>query len=349
MAKDKPKLLRGGLVVGAISLGVGGGIAVERAIVKRLRGRQDPYKDFPYGLDVFERTSTLLTDDKARLVVYENRSKENSRGLIFLHGYAIDSGIWFHQANELGYRCILYDARHHGASIDAPMKPVDMARLAADLGAVIEHSGLEEVVLVGHSMGGMTLLEFAGSTSGGLKERVKGLVIVNANFADRLDAIYASRVLKAIDRRIRLDGSVNDPVIRGLFRLRGDDLSWLLVRYLGFGSDASPTQVSYVRSLLQRFPTDGLLSVLPALRKHDVKDSMEKIDIPTLVVTGDSDRIASPEASRIIASTIPDSRLEEFENSGHIVPLERPERFNEILQLFLEEAFGAPRRSGVAG
>lgn len=340
------------IALGAAALGLGAGLAAERWIISRRRGRHpDAFAHEPYGKLIADRSYEVPTRDSAVLAVNEFGPPDARRGTIFLHGYCLDHSIWHHQMTGLDsdLRHIFYDARHHGRSRGGH-EPTSVELLASDLQAVIDHSALEEVVLVGHSMGGMTVLQYCCSKDGLAGTKVKGIVLVNTTYTDAVKTLFAAEVIGPVERATRgvLARVFDDPRASQMVRLRGDDLSYVLVKLFGFGPGASKTQVEYVRGLLSAFPSPPLIETLKGLRDFDVEDALGSVDVPTLVIAGGDDRITTVRASRRIAEDIPQSRLVVFDKAGHTSMMERNVDFNDEIRRFLSEVFTSAHDAKVA-
>lgn len=330
-----------GWVLGAAALGMGAGLAVERVLVGRTRIKRDPYAGEEYGKVRGDRTFEVPTSDGAVIVADEVGPKDLVSGAIFLHGFCLDRTIWHHQYRGLdpGRRYVFYDARHHGACRGGK-EPTDVRLLASDLKAVIDGSGLEEVVLVGHSMGGMTVLEFCREFPEETGRRVKGLVLVNTTYTDAIKTLVAAEVIGLVERRTRriLERVLSDSKRARLLRLRGDDFSWLFVKLMGFGPKASPSQIDFVQNLLTCFPSPRLVETLKGIRDFDIEKALSTIDVPTLIIAGSDDRVTTVRASRRMADEIDGARLVVFERAGHMAMLERHEEFNAEVGNFIESA-----------
>jgi pimeloyl-ACP methyl ester carboxylesterase len=115
-------------------------------------------------------------------------------------------------------------------------------------------------------------------------------------------------------------------------RLRYAALASAGFRYPQYVSDELAHEM--VRSARR---TDGFLPALEALAGYDLEEELPKISCPTLIVWGASDQLVSVKDAERLEDLIPDSRREVFERTGHVAMLERPERFNRLLQEFLAE------------
>ena len=83
--------------------------------------------------------------------------------------------------------------------------------------------------------------------------------------------------------------------------------------------------------------TDGFLPGLEALADYTLEEELPKIGCPTLIVWGAHDTLVPAKDAERLEELIPDARREVFERTGHVAMLERPERFNRLLRVFLEE------------
>ena len=323
------------VVGGSAVLGAGLAIAT-KVLASRARSRPDPFAREPYGRIKPDRRYQVKTDG-VQLNVDEMGPRSSKSGVVFLHGFCLDRTIWHHQMTTLdaGHRHLYYDARHHGISEGGEV-PTDVAVLAADLKSVVDESGLERVVLVGHSMGGMTLLEFCRQYPAYLGEQVKGLVLVNTTYTDALKTVFGAEVIGPLERGSGQTFRVSRSSRANELLFHGGDLSYLLVKMFGFGPGPSPSQVQYVQRLLACFPSPPLIEMMTMFRNFDAEEALAKIDVPVLIVAGGDDRITTVRASRRIAADIEGSRLVVFDDTGHLSMMERSVEFNALLRDFFE-------------
>lgn len=338
-APSKPK--RFGAIAGVAAIGLGAGLAVERVLVGRARNRSLE-DDVKYGKVKADRLYEVSSFDGAELVVHEFGPPDAKRGVVFLHGFCLDHRIWHYQMKEWGpdSKTVVYDARDHGASRGGE-GPFEVSTLARDLEAVLDSAGLEQSILVGHSMGGMTVLEFCRTYEHLVGTRVAGIVLVNTTYTDALKTIAAAGFIGPLERGAGrlIYKLLNDPRASRAIRTRGDDLSYGLVRLFGFGPDASAAQVEFVCKLLAQFPSPPLIEWMKGIRKFDMGDALSAIDVPTLVMAGGDDRITTVRASKKIAQEINGARLIVFDNAGHTSMMERHEDFDKELQRFIAGVF----------
>lgn len=336
------RLRRGAAAAAAVAAGAGAVAAGKRRRGRRARpGRT--VQAIPYGSLRGERERPVRSFDNALIRADEFGPADAATGAVLVHGYGVDTGIWHHQLLDLGggRRYVCYDARGHGRTGTVPGTPIDPVTMARDLKAVLDASGLTKALLVGHSMGGMVVLEFCRQFPEELGERVAGLALLNTTAADPVATFALGRALgtRGLTRKAA-DWLLADPRRVGGLRLREGPVSRRLVRAFGFGPDATPEQVGYALSRLAAFPTPALAESLRALLAFDASEILPKIAVPLLVVGAEGDRVIAAEASRRIAAAVAGARLVVLREAGHASPLERHAEVTPLLRAFLETTLG---------
>lgn len=286
----------------------------------------------------------VLSPDGTALHV-ETIGPEGAPVLIFTHGWGLNATAWWHARRDLArrFRVITWDLPGLGRS-KRPMDGVyTIDRFAAALGAVVEWSGADRVVLVGHSIGGMTSQTFWRARPD-LRERIAGMVLVDTTHENPLRTMMLSKLWLALQK----------PLIEPLCWLTValSPLAWawawhgyvngsnqLAMRLTGFGRYATRGQVE----LSARLAAKGSPAVQAkgnlAMFHWRVTEDLPAITAPVLVLAGDRDIITLPEASRTIASAIPGARLQLFDGCNHMGFMERADAYNGAITAFADEAF----------
>ena len=346
----KPSLTaRGiGLAAGGVVLGLGAGLAVERALVGHDRQREDYEAIEPFG-GLRGTRASVTSFDGTRLHVEEFGS---GPCLVFSHGFSLTQDAWHYQRRDLPaeFRCVFFDQRGHGRSGQPRRDDYSLAALARDLRVVIDWTGEQRVVVIAHSMAGMAALQFAALFPDELGRRVAGLVLVDSTYMDAVRGMTASLTSRGaaqfqravITAAFRFIGQ--DPMRAQQLRRRGSDLGYLGTRLFGFGSSPSPSQVAFTDRLLASTDVEVWAKVFPSLINFDHSEVLERIDVPTLIVVGDKDRLTPPASARHMASKIEGSRLLVLEDAGHMAFVERHELFDAELAAFAREVLGGSSR-----
>jgi pimeloyl-ACP methyl ester carboxylesterase len=216
--------------------------------------------------------------------------------------------------------------------------------LGDSLKAVLDETTAEgPIVLVGHSMGGMTILALAERYPEFFAERIAGVVLVSTS-AGRM--VTGGAGLPELISRV---GRPLLPLVNGATKLTGrmidharqasSNIAWLLTRRYGFGNDSpSPALVSYVEQMNSRTQTETVARYLRTLYTHSRYPALEVLRAtPVLLVCGDSDPITPASHSEQMRDHLPDAELVVVPGSGHMVLMEHYEAVNEALVEFLEK------------
>jgi pimeloyl-ACP methyl ester carboxylesterase len=255
--------------------------------------------------------------------------------LLFIHGL---SGCWQNWLENIpyfarGHRVIAMDLPGFGQS-EMPAEPISISGYAATIDALMQELGLESAQVIGNSMGGfigaelaiacpfrverLVLVAAAGlSTAEMVTERETGLRHRAENVAFFYLGWLASRSTMVTRRR----------------RLRS-----ALLLLVAAHPDRLPPALTIEQVAGSGKP--GFKDALEAMCRYPVKDRLEKIGCPTLIVWGDKDRLVPLRDASIFEELIPDSRKIVYKDTGHLTMMERPARFNQDVHAFLHEKAG---------
>ena len=340
-----------GIAAGAIAAGAGAVVMAEKIAVGRIRLRPDPAAGEPFG-DIRGEAMTVRADDGLPLHVEVSGPADATATqvtIIFCHGYTLNSDVWYYQAAGLHRlaRLVFWDQRSHGRSGRSDPDLVTIDQLGADLHAVMLATapGDMPVVLVGHSMGGMTIMALADQHPELFGSKVIGTVLISTA-AGTVDPVTwlpaplrpAVRVAMPSMMTGASKGRIAEVVERG--RQSASDIAFLGMRRIAFGDpNVSPTVVDFLERIIRSTPIDVIADFYVALVGHEKGHALKVFgNVPTLVLTGDRDRLVDPSLSEGIASAIRDAKLVKIRGAGHVVILERPEEVNEAIADLLAQA-----------
>jgi len=362
----RPGTRRAGLlagVAGLVAAGAAVGLATERYAIGRIRGGSDPEADEPFGRLPADRIRTVTTDDGLPLAVEEVGPRNAPLTVVFVHGYCLAMGSWHYQRRGLTdmtrprIRMVFYDHRSHGRSGRAPTETATIDQLGEDLFRVLaDLVPTGPAVLVGHSMGGMTIMSLADRHPELFGSRVVGVALLSTSTGQLADVTLG---LPAITARVRapllplaLRAMRSRAALIERSRRIGSDIAWLLTRRYSFGStDVSPALVEYVGQMISATPVEVVADFFPALNAHDKLAALGRLrDLETLLVVGDKDLLTPVDHSRRMAEALPRAELLVLEGAGHLAMLERPELVTLRLRAFLHRAaraaYGGPASRG---
>ncbi|MDQ3953375.1 MAG: alpha/beta hydrolase [Actinomycetota bacterium] len=337
---------QGVVALAGAAAGVAAGLATQRAFVARRR-RNDPEAGERFGTRRGVRPRTISLSDGADAFV-EEAGPPSSRGAVFVHGSALRTDLWHYQLPGLDdRRLVFYDLRGHGVSREKGSARFSINQLANDLVEVIDECGLEEVVIVGHSIGGMVALDLAATRQDLLGARVQGLVLVNTTYRPAVETVAGGAALAHVERLLRrpldLVGRRAPTIDKLRAVVKPSDLLFLTVAYGGFGPGAPASQVDFVYDMLSETPADVIFDLISSYRDFDVTEVLGDVTVPCLVIGGSNDRITVPAASEYLAEHLPKAELKMFDRCGHMPMLERHREFNASVTSFLDDTLGGSR------
>lgn len=331
-----------GGVLGAVTAGIATGVAVERLVVGRDRLRPDPEASEPFGR-LPGRTSSLTLPDGVTLHVEE--TGDGALTVVFVHGFALSMESWHYQRRDLADvgRLVFYDQRCHGRSSRGADEDSTLAQLGHDLAYVIETLVPRgPVALVGHSMGGMSVMSLAQERPDLFGTRVVAAALLATSAGGIAEAIVpiparAADVVtsKLLPRVHRVAGS---PLV-GRTRRAGSDLNFLFTKLWGFGDNPSPAQVELCERMTSATPLDVITAFVPTFVEHDLYRGLTALaTVPTLVIGGTKDKVTPYSHSEEIARRIPGTQFVTLAGAGHMLMFERAPLVNLHLRAFLRRA-----------
>ena len=328
------------------AVGLTAGLVAERVAVRRRR-THDPEANEEFGSRRGERSRKIELPDGALIFIEESGPADSKSGVVFLHGSALRTDLWHYQMKAFpGRRLIFMDMRGHGLSQPVGTEEYSMKTLARDLEKVVETCGLDEVVAVGHSVGGMVALQYAYERSDLLGDKIKGVALVNTTYRPPVETVAGGAALARFERLTRRPfdalGSQSHRVDRLRKVMKPSDALFWTVSFSAFGPGASAKQVDFTYDMVAETPSDTIFNLFKAYRGFDVTDHLGDITVPILIISGTHDRICLSEASEHMAAELPKAQLELFDDCGHMTMLEEHDRFNSVLETFLSDTLGAP-------
>lgn len=270
-----------------------------------------------------------------------DESSEDALTIVFAHGFTLSSQSWFFQAERLRHmnnlRMLFPDLRGHG---DSPVPPESLGvdETAGDIVEIIEQLAPEgPLMLVGHSMGVMTVLGALRFMDDATRDRVKGIALING----AIDT-FASAGITRVLRSHLVQG------LRGLgkrFPRRAEkiknNIEWALEPFIASfvyhgaleeGASARFDIVEFHAEEIDRTTMATVLGYLDDLTVHDETPAAPYLQgIPGVVMVGARDDVTPAEQTREIAKVWEGSLKREFPESGHMLPVECPEAVNSEL------------------
>ncbi|KAJ7684716.1 alpha/beta-hydrolase [Mycena polygramma] len=266
--------------------------------------------------------------------------------LVFIMGLNSSCFAWLAQVQHFGpkadYSTLVFDNRGVGHS-GSPRGPYTTSGMAEDAIVLLDHlswTGKRDLHVVGISLGGMIAQELATR----IPDRIASLTLAVTtpggapwtNFPPWKGVTSLARLMFITDVNLKI------PIILEMVY----PLHWLDERAEGDGEGRTNREIQtelYRQRILATTPQHliGSLSQMAAGLTHHVSSQrLRRISetIPkVLILTGDEDNLISPANSRYLKSCMPDAELEEWEDTGHAIHVQRPKKFNALLERIVKE------------
>jgi pimeloyl-ACP methyl ester carboxylesterase len=327
------------IAVGVTAAAVGAAVAAEKVAVGRLRLRPDPAAAEPLG-QLRGRELTVLADDGVPLHTEIEGPDDAPVTVIFCHGFTLNQDSWHYQRRDLGaaggaQRLVFWDQRSHGRSGRSDPANENIDQLGRDLYAVIRAvaPGRAPVVLVGHSMGAMTIMALADQKPEMFGTKVVGTALIATSAGGLSDVTLGlpgplgAILRRAAPRAMHTAGHGRGASLVERGRRAGGDLAFLGTRFIAFGDPStSPAITDFLEQMIRATPIEVVSQFFAALLIHDKSLCLPTLGrVPTVVIAGGKDRLTPWPFSEEIAAAVPGAELVLDPDAGHVIMLERPE------------------------
>jgi len=298
-----------------------GAHALARRLAERIKSHPNPYP--------LDRVSRSLTGHETFVTCKDGTqlwtiAEGQGRIVVFAHGYGISSMEWnivWESVVATGHRAIAFDLRGHGQSTIG-RDGVGAQQMADDYRAVLEHYDVRDGLIVGHSTGGFLTLSFLVTHPTVVKERLRGAVIC---------AGLAGQALKGSPQN-----TLQIPLIKlGLIQkiMASDTYGWFFGASL-CGDVPFPAAIMAFNAVFSAQRHDRLIPVLEFLTQSDYYPRLSEIDLPTIIVCGESDKTTPTWHSKEMGQRIAGARNIWIKGKGHLINWEAPEVIANTIQTF---------------
>jgi pimeloyl-ACP methyl ester carboxylesterase len=332
-----PKTLA--MVATAAGAVTGAGLWLSTARSDAAAVRADPIAPTLTDPEVPGEQRWVSSADGTRLNVALHGPKD-APAVVFSHGWTCSTRYWNPQVRALAsdHRVITYDQRGHGASANSRGQ-YGPDLLAADLSAVLEATlePQQQAVLVGHSMGAMSIVAWAGRYPDQVANRASAALLASTGVDGLLAETLVVRLPTRWPRAVELIGrsALGTPTPLG----RPSPLAQRGVRYVALSTSSSPAQVAFCEEIVLGCRARARSKWGSALSRLDLRESLKSLRVPTTVLVGSADRLTPPSHARRLAEALQhDGHLDqliEVPGVGHMSTVEDAPHVNAEIRRLL--------------
>lgn len=269
-------------------------------------------------------------NDNNTSIYYEDNG--TGKPVILIHGWPLSHRAWEQQTWEIvkkGYRCISYDRRGFGLS-STPWDGYDYSTLASDLNDLIHHLDLNQVTLVGFSMGGGEVVRFFTDYD---HSRVEKAVLIGS-------------IIPLVQQKDDNPAGVPDSDLEGIIdSLQKDRVGFLkdfsknFYNFDEFGGDkVSQAQLDYDFIIASHANPRATIETALAWAYTDFRTELKNVSVPTMIIHGTGDRIVPIESSSDQAAEgIPNNTYHKIEGAPHGLLITHADEVNQLLIDFVEQ------------
>lgn len=253
-------------------------------------------------------------------LTYRVDGPDDAPAIILVNSLGTNLRMWDPQVALLSrtLRVVRFDCRGHGTT-DVPPGPYTIAQFGLDLLTLLDTLQIARAHICGLSLGGMIALWFVSH----YPERV-----MNAVFANTAARIGTTETWNTRIEAVKMGGmaAVRDTV---------------LARFLSEGfRQRHPEVAQQIGAMIETTNPAGYIGACAALRDADLHERLVAIHVPSLIIAGELDESTPPSQSRELHAAIAGSQLVIFPETAHLSNVEQPERFNQCILAFLDQADG---------
>ncbi len=292
----------------------------------------------------------MRTHDGLRLHVVPHGPADAPLTVVLAHCWTSDHDSWRYQVQTLrqrygdAIRVLTYDHRGHGASEETAKDAATIENLGRDLADLIDlHAPEGDLVLAGHSLGGMTLMALAEHRPELFAERVRGVLFVATSGGSMHEVTLGpAAVAERLREQIPAMLAMRSRMLSRRKRRRVPLVEAAVARRFLFGDDMRLRDHALAVEGIINTPAASMCGFFEDIMRHDRIEGLAALaGVPVRVMVGDRDRLTPPSHATLLAEKVPGARLHVAPGAGHMLPLERDRLVSGALEELVAEALAA--------
>lgn len=256
----------------------------------------------------------MKKDEKPKISISYKKGDINKPTFVFIHGNAQNSTSGKSLINffsEKGHAVLSFDMPGHGDSQPDINKKIRMKMLTDILRLILQKYNIDSVIIAGHSMGGMILLDYATKNL----NKIHSMILIDTSDVDPVK----------VNKLIPLSDVITNIIINSKKAFKKQ------YKY-DFTDIRQQTEEEILEQGLKYTDPKSLERNFLATKTYDVRMRLKLIEVPTLILCGEQDSLITKEMTEQMSKEIKDSKLITIQNYGHNWLIQRPDLMQEILK-----------------
>ena len=289
------------------------------------------------------KQNTFMTSDGFSIYyghnLESNNIDESKPTLIFNYGLVCNLAHWKFQIpyfDNLGYPVIYHDYRFHFQSSSSKnIDDLNFKSISNDIYELMKHCKVTNPVMLGHSMGVNTTLEFANLHPNILK----GMVLISGTVLPPQDIMFDTNWMDIIQPILETLLEKYPAIFNTLWKTgHKNPIANHAIHRGGFNTEKVPKDfVTYYLKKIGELSPEIFFQLLNEMKKQNITSKLDKIKTPTLVMSGDLDQVIPSYLQKILTDNLPESEMYIIKDGSHVPQADFPETVNERIDIFLKD------------
>jgi non-heme chloroperoxidase len=288
----------------------------------------------------FNEANFFKTDDNEQIFYLKNFSTFdlNKKTLVFNYGLVCSNHHWKYQVDffdNSGYQILLHDYRgHFQSSGNDNLSKITFSQMAKDVKNLCDSLGINKAYMLGHSMGVNVTLQIAKD----FPDLVQGMILISGTFMAVSDVMFDSNIMEFITPFCMTGMEKYPELMKKVWSSSGfNPLIKNIIHSTGFNKDkVSKEFIEIYLNRVGQLGPEVFFQLFSEMMKVNISASLEKMNIPALIIGGQKDNVIPNHLQRTLASLLPQSETYFLLNGSHVPQADFPELINERINLFLK-------------
>lgn len=281
------------------------------------------------------------TDDNEQIFYLKNFSSldPSKKTLVFNYGLVCSNHHWKYQVDffdNKGYQIVLHDYRgHFQSSGNHDIKKITFTQMAKDIKDLCQFLGIKKCYMLGHSMGVNVTLQIAKE----YPELLAGMVLISGTFMPVNDVMFDTNLMEFVTPFLATGLEKYPDIMRKIWSASGlNPLVRNIIHTTGFNKDkVSKEFIEIYLNRVGQLGPEVFFQLFNEMTKQNITSSLERMNIPALVIGGHKDNVIPNHLQRTLASLLPQSETYFLMGGSHVPQADFPELINERVDLFLSK------------